>query len=139
MRVGPRIYVSGTTATDERGTVVGPGDPYAQTVRTLDNVERALTALGGRIGDVTRIRVFVRDFADFGAIARALSERFDRVRPAATMVAVAALVDPAMRVEIEADAELGARTAPARRGGLRPGPRDRSRRARPGPGRRRPS
>ena len=139
VRVGPRIYVSGTTATDGHGGIVGAGDPYAQTVRTLDNIARALEALGGRISDVTRVRVFVRDFADFDAIARALSERFDRFRPAATMVAVSALVDPAMRVEIEADADVGLLPPEPARGRSSPSPPDRPRRSPRAPARRRPS
>ena len=106
VRVGTHVYVSGTTATAADGSVVGRGDAYAQTVQTLDNIERALTALGSRRADIVRIRVFVTDIGDFDAIGRALGERFGEVRPAATLVQVGALVDPAMKVEIEADAEL---------------------------------
>jgi enamine deaminase RidA (YjgF/YER057c/UK114 family) len=85
---------------------VGRGDAYAQTVQTLDNIERALTALASRREDIVRIRVFVTDIGDFEAIGRALGERFRDVRPAATLVQVSALVDPTMKVEIEADAEV---------------------------------
>jgi len=106
LRVGPRIYVSGTTATAADGSVVGRGDAYAQTVQALDNIERALTALGSRREDIVRLRVFVTDIGDFDAIGRALGERFGTIRPANTLVQVAALVDPAMKVEIEADAEV---------------------------------
>jgi enamine deaminase RidA (YjgF/YER057c/UK114 family) len=106
VRVGTHIYVSGTTATAADGSVVGRGDAYAQTVQTLDNIERALTALGSRRADIVRLRVFVTDIGDFDAIGRALGERFGEVRPAATLVQVVALVDPAMKVEIEADAEV---------------------------------
>jgi len=88
---------------------VGRGDAYAQTVQTLDNIERALSALGSGRADIVRIRVFVTDIGDFDAIGRALGERFGEVRPAATLVQVAALVDPTMKVEIEADAEVAAR------------------------------
>ena len=108
VRVGPRIYVSGTTATAPDGSIVGRGDPYAQTVQALDNIERALAALGGRREDIVRVRVYVTDLGDFDAIARALGERFAEVRPANTLVRVAGLVDPAMRVEIDADAEVPA-------------------------------
>jgi enamine deaminase RidA (YjgF/YER057c/UK114 family) len=108
VRVGARIYVSGTTATSPDGSIVGRGDAYAQTVQTLENIERALTALGSRRADIVRLRVFVTDLGDFDAIARALGERFGEIRPASTMVQVSALVDPAMRVEIEADAEVPA-------------------------------
>lgn len=106
VRVGSRIYVSGTTATAPDGSIVGLGDAYAQTVQALDNIERALTALGSRRADIVRVRVFVTNIGDFEAIARALGERFGEVRPAATLVQVAALVDPALKVEIEADAEV---------------------------------
>jgi len=106
VRVGPRIYVSGTTATAADGSIVGLGDAYAQTVQALDNIERALTGLGSRREDIVRLRVFVTDLGDFEAIARALGERFAEIRPANTLLQVAALVDPALRVEIEADAEV---------------------------------
>jgi len=106
VRVGAHIYVSGTTATAPDGSVVGRGDAYAQTVQALDNIERALGALGGRREDIVRVRVFVTDMGDFDAIARALGERFGEVRPANTLVQVTALVDPTMKVEIEADAEV---------------------------------
>jgi enamine deaminase RidA (YjgF/YER057c/UK114 family) len=105
VRVGPHIYVSGTTATAPDGSVVGRNDPYAQTVRALDNIEAALSALGSRREAVVRLRVFVTRIGDFEAVARALGERFRSVRPAATLVEVSRLVDPAMRVEIEVDAE----------------------------------
>src|SRR5271157_594012 len=106
VRVGRRIYVSGTTATAPDGSVVGRGDAYAQAVQTLDNIERALTALGSRREEVVRVRVYVTDMGDFEAIARALGERFGEIRPANTLVQVAALIDPAMKVEIDADAEV---------------------------------
>jgi len=108
VRVGRRIYVSGTTATAPDGSLVGLGDAYAQTVQALDNIERALKALGSGRADIVRVRVFVTDIHDFEAIARALGERFGEVRPANTLVQVAALIDPAMKVEIEADAEVPA-------------------------------
>lgn len=106
VRVGPRIYVSGTTATAADGSVVGLGDAYAQTMQALDNIERALAALGSRREDIVRLRIFVTDLGDFDAIARALHERFAEIRPANTLVRVAGLVDEALRVEIEADAEV---------------------------------
>ena len=106
IRVGPRVYVSGTTATAPDGSVVGRGDAYAQTVQALDNIERALAALGSQRADIVRLRVFVTAMGDFEEIARALGERFGEVRPACTLVQVGALVDPAMKVEIEADAEV---------------------------------
>lgn len=111
VRVGSRIYVSGTTATASDGTVVGPDDPYAQTVRALDNIETALSALGSRREAIVRLRVFVTRIEDFEAVANALGERFRTVRPAATLVEVSRLVDPAMRVEIEVDAEEASRVS----------------------------
>jgi enamine deaminase RidA (YjgF/YER057c/UK114 family) len=106
--VGQRIYISGTTATGPDGSLVGLGDAYAQTVQALDNIERALEALGSERADIVRMRVYVIDIGDFEAIARALGERFQEVRPANTLVQVAALIDPAMKVEIDADAEVPA-------------------------------
>jgi len=106
VRVGSHIYISGTTATAPDGSLVGRGDAYVQTVQALDNIERALGALGSERADIVRVRVYVTDLGDFEAIARALGERFGEVRPANTLVQVAALIDPAMKVEIDADAEV---------------------------------
>ena len=108
VKVGRHIYISGTTATGPDGTVVGRGDAYAQTVQALDNIERALEALGSERADIVRVRIYVTDMGDFEAIARALAERFGEIRPANTLVQVAALIDPTMKVEIEADAEVPA-------------------------------
>ncbi len=138
VRVGSRVYVSGTTATAPDGSIVGRNDPYAQTVQALRNIEVALSALGSRREAVVRLRVFVTRMEDFEAVARALGERFRSIRPAATLVEVARLVDPAMRVEIEADAEeprpLSRRVRPTGLPGGGRGPRRRAAR-----GRRRPS
>ena len=115
VRVGDRVLVAGTTATGPDGRVVAPGDAYRQTVRTLQNIERALRALGSAPEAVVRLRVYVTEFADFPGIARALAARFRSVRPAATMVKVAGLIDPAMRVEIEVEAvDLPGRSRSAR-------------------------
>ncbi len=105
VRVGSHVHVSGTTATAPDGSIVGAGDAYRQTVQTLDNIERALSALGSSREAIVRLRMFTTDLGKFDEIARALSERFRPVRPAMTLVEVRALVDPEMLIEIEADAE----------------------------------
>jgi enamine deaminase RidA (YjgF/YER057c/UK114 family) len=112
IRVGARVLVSGTTATGPDGRIVAPRDAYVQTRQVLDNIDRALRASGSAMTSVVRLRIFVVRIVDAPAVMRALGERFRPVRPTMTLVAVRGLVDPAMRVEIEADAED---PAPARR------------------------
>jgi enamine deaminase RidA (YjgF/YER057c/UK114 family) len=104
VRVGNVVHVAGTTATDASGRVVGAGDAYAQTVQALKNIRAALEKAGARIEDVVRTRMFVTRIADWEAIGRAHGEIFSEIRPAATMVEVLRLIDPAMLVEIEAEA-----------------------------------
>ena len=106
VRVDSRIYVTGTTATDATGNIVGPGDAYAQAVQAIRNIEKALQALGAGLENVVRTRMFVTDISRWEEIGRAHGEFFREIMPATTMVEVSRLIDPLMLVEIEADAEF---------------------------------
>ena len=106
VRVDSRIYVTGTTATDETGAIVAPGDAYAQTVQAIRNIERALKGLGASLENVVRTRMFVTDISRWEEYGRAHGEFFREIMPATTMVEVSRLIDPEMLIEIEADAEL---------------------------------
>ena len=104
IRIGAQVFVTGTTATDEQGEIVGIGDAYAQTVQVIRNIERALNALGADLKDVVRTRMFVTDIARWEEYGRAHGEFFRDIRPCATMVEVRRLIDDRMLIEIEADA-----------------------------------
>ncbi len=106
VRVGNVVHVSGTTASDEAGKLVGIGDVYVQTMQTLRNIERALVRAGATLQHVVRTRMFVTNIKDWEHVARAHREIFGGIRPVTTMVQVSAFVDPAMLVEIEAEAIL---------------------------------
>jgi enamine deaminase RidA (YjgF/YER057c/UK114 family) len=109
VRVGNVVHVSGTTATDRSGAIVGVGDPYAQARQAIANIAAALDRAGASLQDVVRTRIYVTDISQWERVARAHGEAFASIRPACTMVEVAKLIAPEILLEIEAEAIVGAR------------------------------
>ena len=106
VKIDNHIFVSGTTATDKDGTIVGIGDPYKQTIQIIKNLQLALNKANADLTDIVRIRIYVTNIEHWETIGKALSEYFINIKPAASMVEVSKLISPEILVEIEADAYL---------------------------------
>lgn len=104
IKCGDSIYVSGTTAIDKEGKIVGIGDPYAQTIQIIKNIELALHAVNSSLSDIVRTRIYVTDINNWEKVGQAHAEYFNQIRPASTMVEVSRLINSEILVEMEADA-----------------------------------
>jgi enamine deaminase RidA (YjgF/YER057c/UK114 family) len=104
IKCGDSIYVSGTTAIDKEGKIVGIGDPYAQTIQIIKNIELALHAVNSSLSDIVRTRIYVTDLNNWEKVGQAHAEYFNQIRPASTMVEVSRLINSEILVEMEADA-----------------------------------
>jgi enamine deaminase RidA (YjgF/YER057c/UK114 family) len=107
VRIGNQVFVTGTTATDAEGNIVGKGDPAAQTLQAIENIRTALRKAGADLEDVVRTRMFVTDIDQWEEIGKAHARYFSNILPATTMVQISRLIHPDMLVEIEADAVVG--------------------------------
>jgi enamine deaminase RidA (YjgF/YER057c/UK114 family) len=104
VKIGPYVHVSGTTATDKAGNIIGIGNPYTQAIQIIKNIQTALQAVNATLKDVVRTRIYVTDINNWEKIGQAHLEFFNGINPACTLVEVSHLISPEILVEIEADA-----------------------------------